>query len=100
MINEARALLGDATAIIDQLNNIYGRLKANNHELNQINEELGSHIADEEFNEDNATSLMTELFNKLDRNAVATSSTPKLPTASSTAYAISYGPTPILSFIH
>ncbi|XP_049274155.1 uncharacterized protein LOC125759434 [Rhipicephalus sanguineus] len=91
IINEARALLSDATATVDQLNAIYGRLKANNDELNQINQELESHIADEEFEqeyntvveyEDNATSVMSELLSKRDRMVAAISSTPELQTSS------------------
>ncbi|KAH6941135.1 hypothetical protein HPB50_014298 [Hyalomma asiaticum] len=71
LINKARALLKDETATVDQLNTIYGRLKVNNDELNKINEELESHIADEEFvqeystvveYEDNATSIMNAVY--------------------------------------
>ncbi|KAH6925892.1 hypothetical protein HPB50_011750 [Hyalomma asiaticum] len=68
LINEARALLSDEAATVDQLNTIYGRLKVNNDELNKINDELESHIAVDECGEaqntvvehdDNATSVMT-----------------------------------------
>ncbi|KAH6924052.1 hypothetical protein HPB50_010845 [Hyalomma asiaticum] len=76
LINEARALLSDETATADQLNTLYGRLKVNNDELNKINEELESYIADEEFvleyntvveYEDSATSVMSELLSRRDR---------------------------------
>ncbi|KAH8023659.1 hypothetical protein HPB51_015155 [Rhipicephalus microplus] len=63
-----KRLLPRATTI-DQPYFMYGRLKANNDELYQINRELESHIPDEEFEEeydtileyeDNANSVMSE----------------------------------------
>ncbi|KAH6944555.1 hypothetical protein HPB50_003870 [Hyalomma asiaticum] len=93
LINEARALLSDETATVDQLNNIYRRLKVNNDDLNKINEELESHIAGEEFvqeyhtvveYDDNTTSVMSELLSKGDH---VVTSTPELRTSSATSTA-------------
>ncbi|XP_070378077.1 uncharacterized protein [Dermacentor albipictus] len=104
LISEARALLSDETATVDQLNTIYGRLKVNNDELNNINEHLESHIVDEEFEqeyntvveyEDNATSVMSELLSKRDR--VVTSSTLELRTSTVSTAGVSGATLPKLT---
>ncbi|KAH6929738.1 hypothetical protein HPB50_005430 [Hyalomma asiaticum] len=72
-IKVARALRDAEMAISDQLNAIYGRLKANNDELREINDESESDIADKMFEQecgiigeydDNATSILSELLSK------------------------------------
>lgn len=81
IINEASALLRSDSATHEQLDSIYERLKANNDELNKINVELESLIADEDFQaeyetvleyEDNATRTLAELMSRRDRISSAT----------------------------
>lgn len=76
IINEASALFRSDSAMHEQLDSIYERLKANNNELNKINVELESLITDEEFQaeyktvlqyEDNATRTFAELMSRRDR---------------------------------
>ncbi|XP_037506439.1 uncharacterized protein LOC119382671 [Rhipicephalus sanguineus] len=76
IINEASALLANDSASYDQLNSIYERLKANNDELQNLNNQIEQHIPDEEFEaeynavleyEDNATRTLAEILSKKDR---------------------------------
>nr|XP_037291667.1 glycine-rich cell wall structural protein-like [Rhipicephalus microplus] len=70
---------------------MYGRLKANKDELNQINRDLDSRISDEEFEEEydtileyeyNANSVMSALTSKRDRIVAAMSLALELQTSS------------------
>lgn len=76
IINEASELLANDSASYDQLNSIYERLKANNEELKNLNNEIEPHIPDEEFEveynavlqyEDVATRILAEILSKKDR---------------------------------
>ncbi|KAH6940467.1 hypothetical protein HPB50_000074 [Hyalomma asiaticum] len=74
-INEARALLDVETATVNQLNAMYGCLKANNDALRKIIEGLEGRTADEEFGQEctiglkyeaSAASVMSQLLSKRD----------------------------------
>lgn len=77
IINEASAAIADPCATTDQLASLYERLKANNDELNKINEKLEAYIQDQGAFEteyasvieyqDNATRVLAELKSKTKR---------------------------------
>lgn len=86
IINEASAAMMNDCATVDQLASLYERLKANNDELNKINEELETYIEDPAAFEaeyasvidyqHNATRVLAELKSKSNRLTQAAAITP------------------------